>query len=68
MEHGEPDPRVVQQLMFNRILAFVRTLSVDQVILAGFDAETSTVEGKLAGVSFVVNVSLGEQKPTGGGS
>lgn len=55
-------------MMFNRILAFVRTLSVDQVILAGFDAETSTVEGKLAGVSFVVNVSLGEQKPTGGGS
>jgi hypothetical protein len=60
MGQAEADPSVVQQLMFNRILAFVRTLSVDQVTVAGYDAETGTLEGSLAGVNFVVNVSLGE--------
>ena len=61
MEQGEPDPRVVQQLMFNRILASVRLLAVDQVTVTGFDVTTGTIEGTLAGVSFVVNVSLAPQ-------
>jgi len=49
---------VVQQLMFNRILAFVQSLSYEHVVVSGFDAETGTVEASLAGVNFVVNVSL----------
>lgn len=47
----------VQQLMFNRILSAVRLLSVDGVTITRFDAETGTLEGNLAGVHFVVNVS-----------
>jgi hypothetical protein len=59
MEHGHADPTVVQQLMFNRILASVRLLSVDHVTVTGFDPKTGTVAGTLAGVSFVVTVSVG---------
>ena len=59
MEEAGADPRVVQQLMFNRILAYVRLLSCDHVTITGFDVETGTIEGSLAGVGFIVNVSLG---------
>jgi hypothetical protein len=54
------DPRVVQQLMFNRILAYLRPLWVDHVTVTGFDATTGTIEANLAGVTFVVNISLEE--------
>jgi len=47
----------VQQLMFNRILSAVRLLAVDGVAITRFDAETGTLEGNLAGVNFVVNIS-----------
>lgn len=53
-------PGVVQQLMFNRILSFVQ--SCEQVAVAGFDAKTGTLAASLAGVRFVVNVSLAEQR------
>ena len=67
MKEADADPRVVQQLMFNRILAFVKSLSYEHVTVAGFDAETSTLEGSLAGVNFVVNVSLeGRPEPLTG--
>ena len=59
MEETGADPRVVQQLMFNRILTYVRLLSCDHVKVTGFDANAGTIEGSLAGVVFVVNVSLG---------
>jgi hypothetical protein len=62
MTHGKPHPRVVQQLMFNRILSFVRLLSVDGVTVAGFDAKTGTLACSLAGVNFVVEVSLEEAR------
>jgi hypothetical protein len=58
MKQGEADPNVVQQLMFNRILAFVQ--SYEHVTVAAFDAQRGTLEGILAGVNFVINVSLGE--------
>lgn len=58
----EPDG-VVQQLMFNRILAFMQSLSFEHVVVSGFDAETGTVQGSLAGVNFVVNVSLSAPEP-----
>jgi len=48
--------------MFNRIVTFVRYLSCEQVTMAGFDAKTGTIAGSLAGVNFVVNVSLGEKR------
>jgi hypothetical protein len=57
---GEADPSVVQQLMFNRILAYLRPLWIDHVTVTGFDAEAGTIEANLAGVNFVVNVSLEE--------
>ena len=65
--HGETtratraDARVVQQLMFNRILSFVRLLAVEGVTIAGFDAKTGTFVGSLAGVNFVVKVGLAPQ-------
>jgi len=52
----QADPRVVQQLMFNRILSSVRLLAIDGVTIAGLDAKAGTFVGGLAGVSFVVNV------------
>ena len=52
----------MQQLMFNRILAYLRPLRVDHVTVTGFDVKTGTIEASLAGVNFVVNVSLGEKK------
>jgi hypothetical protein len=55
------DPRVVQQLMFNRILSYVKLLWVEGVTVAGFDPKTGTLVGSLAGVHFVVNVNLGEK-------
>lgn len=61
IEEGQADPRVVQQLMFNRLLSFVRLLSVDGVIIASFDAKAGTLVCSLAGVNFVVNVGLGER-------
>jgi hypothetical protein len=48
---------VVQQLMFNRILSYVRLLSVDGVTVTGFDATTGTLACSLAGVNVVVRVS-----------
>lgn len=56
------DARVVQQLMFNRILSFARLLAVEGVTIVGFDAATGTFVGSLAGVNFVVNVGLAEKK------
>jgi hypothetical protein len=61
MTHADADPRIVQQLMFNRILSYVKLLSVEGVTVAGFDAKTGTLVGSLAGVNFVVNVSLPPQ-------
>jgi hypothetical protein len=63
IRQGEADPRVVQQLMFNRILAYLRPLWVDHVTITGFDAKAGTIEASLAGVNFVVNVSL--EQPDG---
>ena len=63
MEQAHADPQVVQQLMFNRILSYVRLLSVDGVTVTGFDAATGALAGSLAGVSFVVSVSLGAAEP-----
>jgi hypothetical protein len=57
MKQDALHPSVVQQLMFNRILACVRLLSIDHVIIESFDAEAGTIEGSLAGVNFVVNVN-----------
>ena len=46
--------------MFNRILSYTKLLSVDGVIVAGFDAKTGTLACSLAGVNFVVRVTLRE--------
>jgi hypothetical protein len=48
----------VQQLMFNRILQALRVAAIDGVTITRFDAETGTLVGNLAGVNFVVNVSI----------
>jgi hypothetical protein len=65
--HGDmkqADPSlVVQQLMFNRILALLQSLRCEHVTVSRFDPNTGTVEGSLAGVNFVVNVSLRGTKP-----
>ena len=53
---------VVQQLMFNRILAFLQSMSDWGVTVVGFDAETGTLEGRLSGVNFFINVSLREAR------
>jgi hypothetical protein len=58
--HGEADPSLVRQLMFNRILASLRLLWVDHVTVTRFDSKTGTIEANLAGVNFVVNVDLEE--------
>jgi hypothetical protein len=63
MEQAQADPRVVQQLMFNRILSCVRLSSVEGVTIVGFDAKTGTLTCSLAGVNFVVSVSLREAEP-----
>jgi hypothetical protein len=63
MEQPEADPDVIQQLMFNRILLFMRSLSYEGVTVAGFDASTATLACSLAGVNFAVNVSLREAEP-----
>jgi hypothetical protein len=55
---GQADPCVVQQLMFNRILAYLEPLWIDHVTVTRFDAKTGTIEANLAGVNFIVNVSL----------
>jgi hypothetical protein len=57
---GQADPTVVKQLMFNRILAYLRPLWIDHVTVTRFDAKTGTIEANLAGVNFIVNVSLDE--------
>jgi hypothetical protein len=51
----------VQQLMFNRILQAVQRLAVDGVTVTRFDPKTGMLEGRLAGVTFVVNVSTEPQ-------
>jgi hypothetical protein len=66
VKEAEFDPRVVQQLMFNRILSYVHLLTVDGVTVAGFDAKTGTLVCRLAGVSFVVSVNLGGADPATG--
>lgn len=48
----------VQQLMFNRILQAMKVAAVDGVTITRLDAKTGTLEGDLAGVNFVVNVSI----------
>lgn len=63
MDEARADPRVVQQLMFNRILSYVRLLSVDGVTVVGFDPKTSNLACSLAGVNFVVSVSLRDGEP-----
>jgi len=60
MERTEVDADIVRQLMFNRILSFVRSFSYEGVTVAGFDAKTGTIACSLAGVNFVVTVSLRE--------
>jgi hypothetical protein len=61
MTRSGPDyPNTIQQLMFNRILGFVRSLSCEHVTVTAFDPETGTLVGRLAGVNFLVNVSLEE--------
>lgn len=67
MKEGEADPRVVRQLMFNRILSHVRLLWVEGVTLVGFDAKTSTVVCSVAGVNVVVSVSLSDTAPEADG-
>ena len=57
LPEGEAPPSVVQQLMFNRLLACMRLAEIDHVTISGFDAKTGTINGKLAGVNFVVSVS-----------
>jgi hypothetical protein len=59
------DPRVVQQLMFNRILSYVQLLSVEGVSVAGFDSKTGTLACSIAGVTVVVSVSAGKPEPAG---
>jgi hypothetical protein len=46
----------VQQLMFNRILRSLKLAAIDGVSITRLDAKTGTLEGRLSGVSFVVNV------------
>jgi hypothetical protein len=58
MDQAQAEPNVVRQLMFNRILSFVRLLSVDGVTVTGFDAKTGTLVCSLAGVNFAVSVSV----------
>jgi len=60
IRHGEADPSVIRQLMFNRIHASLRLLWIDHVTVTRFDSKTGTIEANLAGVNFVVNVSLQE--------
>jgi len=62
----QPAPCVVQQLMFNRILSALRLLSVDGVSITGFDPKTCNLACSLAGVNFVVTVSLRQAEPTTG--
>jgi len=62
MGQDQPDPRVIQQLMFNRILSHVRLLWVEGVTVVGFDAKTSTLVCSLAGVSLEISVSLREPR------
>jgi hypothetical protein len=66
MDQARADPHVVQQLMFNRLLSYVRLLTVEGVTIAGFDAETGTLVCALAGVDFVVSVSVGKADRTPG--
>jgi len=58
-KEGDAHPRVVQQLMFNRLLSCMRLSAIDHVTIAAFNAETGKIEGMLAGVNFVVIVSVG---------
>lgn len=60
--HGAVDPSLVRQLMLNRIHASLRLLSVDHVAVTRFDSKRGTIEANLAGVNFVVNVSLEETR------
>jgi hypothetical protein len=59
----QAEPHVIQQLMFNRILSYVRLLSVDGVNVTGFDATTGTLVCSLAGVNVVVSVNPREAEP-----
>jgi hypothetical protein len=66
MEQPEADPDVVRQLMFNRVLSFVRSLSYEGVTVADFDAQMGTLACSLAGVGFTVSVNLREPEPATG--
>jgi hypothetical protein len=68
MEQGQADPCVVQQLMFNRILSCVRLSSVEGVIVLGLDAKKGTLACNLAGVNFLVSVSVRVADPAAPGS
>jgi hypothetical protein len=62
MDHAHS--RVVQQLMFNRILSHLKLLSVEDVTVTDFDAKTGTVACRLAGVDILVSVRLGRAETT----
>jgi hypothetical protein len=64
MEQAQADPSVVQQLMFNRILSFVKLLSVEGVTVVGADARGGTLTCSLAGVNFLVSVILRDPEAT----
>jgi hypothetical protein len=66
MDQAQPDPLVLRQLMFNRILSFVQLLSVEGVTVSRFDAKTGTLACSLAGVNFVVSVRVREPDPASG--
>jgi hypothetical protein len=68
MEQGQADPRVVQQLMFNRILSCVRLSSVEGVTVVGFDSKEGALACSLAGVNFIVSVSVRVADPATPGS
>ena len=40
----------------------MRLLSVDHVNVTRFDTKTGSIEGRLAGVSFIVKVGLQEER------
>jgi hypothetical protein len=68
MEPAQADPRVVQQLMFNRILSCVRLSAIEGVTVVGFDSKRGTLACSLAGVNFLVSVSVRVADPATPGS
>lgn len=50
--------------MFNRILSYLRLLSVDGVAITGSNAAAGTLACSIAGVNVVVSVSGRETEPS----